>query len=106
MIHLLLKGMRYDDCTAQASARPFIVSTTTFAIDTLPFSCYLFPYTHNRTRRQRMLPACRTADETFAIPQFALTRSDIDSFMDELRGFHTAFRACFARSEPRYQCFN
>ena len=41
-----------------------------------------------------MLPACRTADETFAIPQFALTRSDIDSFMDELRGFHTAFRAC------------
>ena len=27
-----------------------------------------------------MLPACRTADETFAIPQFALTRSDIDAF--------------------------
>src|SRR5215475_3684760 len=26
MIHLLLKGMRYDDCTAQASTRPFIVS--------------------------------------------------------------------------------
>jgi hypothetical protein len=39
-----------------------------------------------------MLPACRTADEPFAIPQFALTRSDIDAFMDELRGFHTAFR--------------
>jgi hypothetical protein len=53
-----------------------------------------------------MLPACRTADETFAIPQFALTRSDIDSFMDELRGFHTAFRACFARQEPRDQFFN
>jgi hypothetical protein len=34
-----------------------------------------------------MLPACRTADETFAIPQFAPTRSDIDSFLDELRGF-------------------
>src|SRR5262245_26932967 len=46
-----------------------------------------------------MLPACRTADETFAIPQFALTQSDIDTFMDELRGFHTAFRACFARQE-------
>jgi hypothetical protein len=44
-----------------------------------------------------MLPACRTADETFAIPQFALTRSDIDPFMDELREFHTAFRACFSR---------
>jgi hypothetical protein len=44
-----------------------------------------------------MLPTCRTADETFAIPQFAVTRSDIDSFMDELRGFHTVFRACFTR---------
>jgi DDE superfamily endonuclease len=53
-----------------------------------------------------MLPVCRTADETFAIPQFALTRSDIDAFMDELRGFHTAFRACFARQEPRDQFFN
>jgi len=53
-----------------------------------------------------MLPACRTADETFAMPQFALTRSDIDSFLDELRGFHTAFRACFTRQEPRDQFFN
>lgn len=53
-----------------------------------------------------MLPACRTAGEPFAVPQFSLTRSDIDSFMDELRGFHTAFRACFARQEPRDQFFN
>src|SRR5215831_6412745 len=53
-----------------------------------------------------MLPACRTADETFAIPQFALTRNDIDLFMDELREFHTAFRACFARQEPRDQFFH
>ena len=53
-----------------------------------------------------MLPACRTADETFAIPQFALTRSDIDSLLEELRGFHTAFRDCFARQEPRDQFFN
>src|SRR5712664_3582272 len=53
-----------------------------------------------------MLPACRTGGEPFAIPQFALTRSDIDTFMDELRGFHTAFRACFARQEPRDQFFN
>ena len=53
-----------------------------------------------------MLPACRTADEPFAIPQFALTRSDIDAFMDELREFHTAFGACFARQEPRDQFFN
>ena len=53
-----------------------------------------------------MLPACRTADETFAIPQFALTRSDIDPFMEELRGVHTAFRDCFARQEPRDQFFH
>ena len=53
-----------------------------------------------------MLPACRTADETFAIPQFALTRSDVDSFMEELRGVHTAFRDGFARQEPRDQFFN
>ena len=53
-----------------------------------------------------MLPACRTADETLALPQFSLTRSDLDSFMDELHGFHTAFRDCFARQEPRDQFFN
>src|SRR5262245_31535337 len=75
-------------------------------IDTWPFSWYLFPYTHNSTRRQKMLPACRTADEPFAVPQFALTRSDIDAFLDELRGFHTAFRDCFARQEPRDQFFH
>ena len=53
-----------------------------------------------------MLPACRTADATFAIPQFALTRSDIDAFLDELRGFHMAFRDCLARQEPRDQFFH
>ena len=53
-----------------------------------------------------MLLACRTADEMFAIPQFVLARSDIDSFMGELRGFHTAFRDCFPRQEPRDQFFN
>jgi hypothetical protein len=52
-----------------------------------------------------MLPACRTADETFAIPQFVLTCSDIDTFMDELRGLHTTFRDCFVRQEPREQFF-
>ena len=53
-----------------------------------------------------MLPACRKAEETLAIPQFALTRSDIDTFMDELREFHIAFRECFARQEPREQFFH
>src|SRR5215217_8496227 len=75
-------------------------------IDRGTFSWYLFPSTQNSTRRQRMLPAYRTADEPFTIPQFALTRSDIDSFMEELRGFHTAFRDCFTRQEPRDQFFN
>jgi SRSO17 transposase len=53
-----------------------------------------------------MLPACRTAGEPFAIPQFARTRSDSDAFRDERRGFHTAFRGCFVRQEPRDQLFN
>jgi SRSO17 transposase len=42
----------------------------------------------------------------FAIPQFALDPSDVQGFMDELHGFHTAFRDCFARSEPRDHCFH
>jgi DDE superfamily endonuclease len=53
-----------------------------------------------------MFPACRTADETFAMPHCALTRSAIDAFLEELRGFHTACRDCFARQEPRDQFFN
>src|SRR4029434_1612105 len=53
-----------------------------------------------------MLPACRTIDETFAIPQFALTRSDINAFMDELPQLHTAVRDCCARQEPREQFFH
>jgi len=28
-----------------------------------------------------MLPACRTAGEPFALPQFALTRSDIETWL-------------------------
>ena len=53
-----------------------------------------------------MLPACRTEGEVFAIPQFALDPSDVQGFMDELHGFHTAFRECFARSEPRDHFFH
>jgi SRSO17 transposase len=53
-----------------------------------------------------MLPACRTAGEVFAIPQFGLDPSDVKGFMDELHGFHTAFRECFARSEPREHFFH
>ena len=53
-----------------------------------------------------MVPACRTADEPWASPPLALTRSDSDAFLDELRGSHTALRACFARQEPRDQFFH
>lgn len=53
-----------------------------------------------------MLPACRSESEAFAIPTFALTDRDVDGFLDELRIFHTRFRTCFARSEPREHFFN
>jgi SRSO17 transposase len=53
-----------------------------------------------------MLPACRTNGDVFAIPQCALDPSDVQGFLDELRGFHSAFRDCFARSEPREHFFH
>jgi SRSO17 transposase len=52
-----------------------------------------------------MVPVCRTEGDIFAIPQLALAPGDIDGFLHELEGFHTAFRACFARSEPREHFF-
>ena len=52
-----------------------------------------------------MLPACRTASEGFAIPQFAVDHGDVEGWLHELRGFHRAFRECFARSEPREHFF-
>ncbi len=48
-----------------------------------------------------MLPATRCEGDLFAIPKFSLGRSDVEDFMDELRGFHEQFRDCFMRSEPR-----
>ena len=53
-----------------------------------------------------MLPTCRTEGDVFAIPQFTLDPRDVEGFMDELHGFHTAFRDCFARSEPREHFFH
>src|SRR3712207_5975871 len=64
------------------------------------------PIYQSTARRQRMLPACRTAGDGFAIPKFALDPRDVEGFMDELHGFHTAFRGCFARSEPRDHFFH
>jgi SRSO17 transposase len=53
-----------------------------------------------------MLPACRTEGDVFTIPQFTLDPRDVEGFMDELHGFHTAFRECFARREPRDHFFH
>src|SRR5262245_49062485 len=53
-----------------------------------------------------MLAASRTEGDGFVIPQFALNRHDVEGFMDEFRGFHHAFRDCFARSEPREHFFH
>jgi hypothetical protein len=39
-----------------------------------------------------MLPACRTEEDGFAIPQFTLNPRDVEGFMDELHGF----RSCTA----------
>ncbi|HZB99836.1 MAG TPA: IS701 family transposase [Gammaproteobacteria bacterium] len=53
-----------------------------------------------------MLPACRTEGDVFTIPQFTLDPRDVEGFMEELHGFHTAFRDCFARREPRDHFFH
>ena len=53
-----------------------------------------------------MLPACRTAGEAVASAPLALTPSDVEGFLHELRGFHEAFRDCFTRREPREHFFH
>jgi SRSO17 transposase len=52
-----------------------------------------------------MLPAWRTVEDLYAIPQFELTTGDVEGFLDELRAFHATFRSCFGRSEPRDHFF-
>jgi SRSO17 transposase len=52
-----------------------------------------------------MLPECRTSGDVFAIPKFSVIKQDVDSFVNELRGFHGEFRDCFARSESRQNFF-
>jgi SRSO17 transposase len=52
-----------------------------------------------------MLPESRCEGDLFAIPKFSLSKSDVEDFMDELRGFHEQFRDCFMRSEPRENFF-
>ena len=53
-----------------------------------------------------MVPACRAADEGFAIPLFDVVPSDVAGFMEELWEFQSTFHDCFARSEPRAHFFD
>jgi SRSO17 transposase len=48
-----------------------------------------------------MLPACRTDDDTYAIPQLDVSPSEVEGFRHELQAFHTLFEDCFTRHEPR-----
>src|SRR5262245_21093055 len=57
-------------------------------------------------RRRRMLPACRTASEGFAIPTFDLTPPDVEGLLEELWEFQANFHDCFPRSEPRTHFFD
>jgi SRSO17 transposase len=52
-----------------------------------------------------MLPEIRHDEGIYPVPQFAVERIDIEGFIDELRGFHSTFHDCFARSEPRENFF-
>src|SRR5262247_2820482 len=53
-----------------------------------------------------MLPACRTADDEFAMPTFALTPRDVAGFTDALQEFQGLLHDCFPRSEPRAHFFD
>ncbi len=48
-----------------------------------------------------MLPANRQEEGLYPVPQFSIEKTDLEDFMDELKGFHGAFADCFSRSEPR-----
>src|SRR5215831_14776647 len=61
MIHLLFKCMRYADCTAQASTRPFIVSVKRQYVPLTPlwttfFGCVPLGKLHPPTGRLRRTP--------------------------------------------------
>ena len=57
-------------------------------------------------RRLRMLPACRTAGEGFAIPTFDVTPRDVEGFREERWEFQSTFHDCCARSESRVHFFD
>lgn len=52
-----------------------------------------------------MLPSIRTEGNIYEIPKFDLDRTDVENFLDTLKGFHAEFRDCFAREEGRENFF-
>ena len=48
-----------------------------------------------------MLPESRTNGNPYSIPEFSVETEDIESFVDEMRAFHSEFTDCFQRSETR-----
>jgi SRSO17 transposase len=53
-----------------------------------------------------MLPARRTEGDVFTIPQLTRDPRDVEGWRDAWHGFHTAFRECVARREPRDHFFH
>ena len=52
-----------------------------------------------------MLPEIRTNSDTYSIPKFIIVEQDVSKFIEELKGFHSEFKDCFARSESRDNFF-
>ena len=52
-----------------------------------------------------MLPMHRSENNLYSIPKFSIDKRDVQSFIEELKGFHEEFRNCFSRSEPRENFF-
>jgi len=52
-----------------------------------------------------MLPEIRSNGNIYSIPKFSVVEQDVSKFIEELKGFHSEFRDCFARSESRDNFF-
>lgn len=52
-----------------------------------------------------MLPQSRDQEYLFTVPKFSITKSDINNFINQLKGFHEVFSDCFHRSESRDHFF-
>src|SRR5262252_2894868 len=84
----------------------FVSELIDYWIVVVYLACFFGVFTWHRNRRGRMLPACRTAGDKFAIPTFELTPRDVAGFTDALQEFQGLFHDCFPRSEPRAHFFD